>query len=75
MSQKENKDLLLQLHGIITGTSKTCEQIINGRTIDPGISLVHNTELSGKVASGSTVSIKDYYTLGDQVDSRTAAKA
>jgi hypothetical protein len=75
MSQEENKRLLLQLHGIITGTPQTLEQIIGRRTIDPEISLIHDTELSGKVASGSTVSIKDYYTLGDQFDSKPAAEA
>jgi hypothetical protein len=65
MSQEENKKSLLQLHNIITGTQKTCEQIVRERTIDPDISLIHDTELGGHVASGSTVSVRDYYTLGD----------
>jgi hypothetical protein len=63
MSQKENKKLLLQLHGIITGTPQTLKQIIGRRTIDTEISLIHDTKFSGKAASGSTVSIKDYYSL------------
>ncbi|MDR0441826.1 MAG: hypothetical protein LBH44_00290 [Treponema sp.] len=74
MGQKENMNLLLQLHSIITGTHLTLEQIINRRTIDPDITLIHNTELSGKVASNGTISVKDYYTLGGQLESRASEK-
>ncbi|MDR2019220.1 MAG: hypothetical protein LBQ14_00465 [Treponema sp.] len=74
MGQKENRRLLIKLHNAITGSSKTCKQIINERTIDPDIALIHDTELSGKVVAGSTVSIKDYYPLGERRDdSRTPA--
>jgi hypothetical protein len=67
MSQEENKKLLLQLHNIITGTDKTCEQIVRERAISPDISLIHDTELGGHVPSGSTVSVKDYYNLGSLI--------
>ena len=75
MGQKENKEQLLRLHTIITGTPKTLEQIISKWDIDPDASLIHDTELSGKVASGNTVSIKDYYPLGDQIDTGSRAEA
>lgn len=65
MSQEENKKLLLQMHNIITGTQKTSEQILSERSISLDISLIHDTELGGHIASGSTVSVRDYYTLGD----------
>ena len=74
MGQKENMELLLKLHGIITGKPQTLEQIISQRSIDPDISLIHDTELSGKVASGDNVSIKDYYTLGEHLDDKPAAQ-
>ncbi|MHC6203115.1 hypothetical protein ACYULU_07960 [Breznakiellaceae bacterium SP9] len=75
MGQEENKKLLLELHGIITGTHQTAEQIISRRTIDPEISLISDRELGGKVATGSAVSMKDYYALEDLFDSGTATAA
>jgi hypothetical protein len=75
MGQKENLEQLLKLHSIITGKTQGIEQITSQRTIDPDFSLIHNTELSGKVAYGRKVSIKDYYTLGDQLDIGSAAEA
>ncbi|MDR1149180.1 MAG: hypothetical protein LBK66_11170 [Spirochaetaceae bacterium] len=59
--------MLLQLHNIITGTQKTCEQIVRERTIASDISLIHDNELGGHINSGSnsTVSVRDYYTLVD----------
>jgi hypothetical protein len=63
MSQEENKRLLLKLHNIITGTHKTYEQIVSERTINPDISLIHDTEPGGHVLSSRTVSVEDYYTL------------
>jgi len=75
MGQKENKEQLLRLHGIITGTSQTLDQIIGTWNIDPDASLTHDTELSGKVASGNTISIKKYYPLGDQFDTGSRAEA
>ncbi|MDR2184451.1 MAG: hypothetical protein LBO80_02105 [Treponema sp.] len=68
MGQKENRRLLIKLHNAITGSSKTCTEILNERTIDPDIALIHDTELSGKVVAGSTVSIKDYYPLRERRD-------
>jgi hypothetical protein len=65
MNQEKNRELLLELHHVITGSKKTCEQIVNERKIDPEITLIYQTELSGHVSSGSTVSVKDYYMLDD----------
>jgi len=75
MGQRENLNMLLQIHGIITGTDQSLEQILSQRYIDPDVSLIHNTELSGKVASGGTISVKEYYTLGDQFENRTTVGA
>jgi len=75
MNQRETQEYLLQLHGIMTGKPQTLEQILDRRTIDPDVVLTHDTELSGKVTSGSTVSVADYYTLGDQIDRVTATEA
>jgi hypothetical protein len=76
MSQRENLECILQLHSIMTGRPQTLEQILNRRTIDPDVILTHDTELSGKVTSGFTVSVADYYTLGeDQIDRFAAAEA
>jgi len=75
MGQKENKEQLLRLHGIITGTSQTLDQIIGTWDIDPDTSLIHNTELSGKVPSYGSISINDYYPLGDQFDTGPRTKA
>jgi len=74
MGQKENLEQLLKLHCIITGKRHTLMQIVNQRIIDPDISLIHNTELSGKIAFGNKISVKDYYALGDQLDLRSSAK-
>jgi hypothetical protein len=65
MGQKENLEQLLELHSIVTGKKQTLEQIINQRSIDPDISLIHNSELSGRIVIGEKVSVKDYYTLGE----------
>jgi hypothetical protein len=67
MSQVKNTELLLKLHNAITGTDMTLDEIMRDRAIDHGITLVHQTELSGKVPSGSTVSVDDYYTLEDKL--------
>jgi hypothetical protein len=63
MSQKENKEQLLRLLSAIKGRPQTEEMITRRWKIDPDASLIHNTELSGKVASGNSISIKDYYPL------------
>jgi hypothetical protein len=67
MRQDEIKIHLLQLHNIISGTSLTCEEIIKNRKIERDISLLYHTELNGKVASHSRVSVEKYGTLlGDK---------
>ncbi|MDR3237637.1 MAG: hypothetical protein LBT84_03955 [Spirochaetia bacterium] len=68
MEQKRISELLLNLHHAITGTNLTLNEIIDNYTIDPNISFVHETELSGKVATGRTVPIEDYYTIEDKLD-------
>jgi len=76
MGQKENKEQLLRLHSIITGTPKTLEQIIDKWDIDPDVSLIHYCELSGKVPSNNSISLNDYYPLeGEQFDSRSRTEA
>jgi hypothetical protein len=60
MNQEKNKKLLLQLHHAITGTKKSCKQIIKERKIDPDINLIYQT---GYRSSCDKVSVKDYYTL------------
>jgi len=80
MSQKENKKQLLRLLGIVKGSSQSLKQITSQWVINPDTSLIHDTELSGKVVSGNTISLNDYYPLiqypcGDQVVTRTRAKA
>lgn len=72
MGQLEIREQLLKLHNVITGTSLTCEEIVRNRRIDPDISLSHNTELGGLVASGSRVSVEKYGTLGDKLDYGTS---
>jgi len=74
MSQKENLEQLMKLHGIITGKALTLEQIVNRRTVDPALCLINNSEQGGRVTSGQKVSLKDYYTLGDQLDFRPSTK-
>jgi hypothetical protein len=68
MGQKENLNLLLQLHHIITGSNMELEEIVNRRTVEPDISLIYNSELGGKVAFGNRVSINKYYSLGELID-------
>jgi hypothetical protein len=75
MSQKKNTDLLLKLYNAITGTNATFDVIMKDRSIDPDISFIHNTELSGKVPSGSTVPVEKYYTLEDKLDYGPAGRA
>ncbi|MCL2184252.1 MAG: hypothetical protein FWB86_00125 [Treponema sp.] len=77
MGQKENLELLLQLHNIITGTSKTVEEIVSQRSIDPDISLIHNSELVGKVFFGRKIPVSKYYSLGDHLENTagTSGKA
>ncbi|MDR2102759.1 MAG: hypothetical protein LBP42_01505 [Treponema sp.] len=75
MSQKKNTELLLQLYNAITGTNTTLDAIMKNRSIDPAISFIHDTELSGKVPSGSTVPIEKYYTLEDKLDYGPAGRA
>ena len=80
MSQKENKKQLLRLLSIVRGSPQTLKRVTSRWTIDPDTSLIHDTELSGKVASNSTISVNDYYPLiqypdGDRLVTRTRAKA
>jgi hypothetical protein len=63
MSQEENKKLLLELHHIITGTQKTCEQIISKRTVRPDIIFIRKTGFK------APISVRDYYPLGGGVAS------
>ena len=79
MGQRENKEELLRLLCIVKRCAITLEQITSSWVIDPNASLFHDTELSGKVISGNTISVNDYYPLvqypsGDQLDTRTTAK-
>ena len=80
MGQRENKKQLLRLLNSVSGTRKTLKQVTSQWTIDPNLSLVHDTELSGKVTSGNTIPINDYYPLvqytsGEQCDNRAKTKA
>jgi hypothetical protein len=75
MGQGEIRDQLLRLHNAISGTSLTCEEIIANRKLEHDFSLLHHTELSGKVASGSHVSVEKYDTLGDKLDYGTAIES
>jgi len=80
MGQSENKKQLLRLLSIVKGSRQSLKQITSYWPIDPDTSLVQDTELSGKVASGNTISVNDYYPLvqypdGDHLVSRTKAKA
>jgi hypothetical protein len=73
--QEEISAQLLRLHNVITGTNKTCEEIVRNRRIDPNISLSHYTELGGMMPSGARVSVEKYGTLGDKLDYGTAKHA
>jgi hypothetical protein len=80
MGQGENKKQLLRLLNSVAGTRKTLKQVTSQWVIDPNVSLIHDTELSGKVTSGDRISINDYYPLvqypfGDKCDTRSNAKA
>jgi hypothetical protein len=68
MSQIRNTALLLKLHNVIVNKPMTLEEIMADRTIDPEVTFIHDTELSGKVISGSTVPVTEYYTLEDKLD-------
>jgi hypothetical protein len=68
MSQKENLDLHMKLHHIITGSNMELEEIVNRRTIEPDISLIYNSELGDYLAFGNKVSIDKYYPLGELID-------
>jgi len=70
MGQIEIQKALLKLHYAITGSNMTCEEILRERRIDTNISLIHQTELTGKVAMGGKVSAEDYYKLGEECDYR-----
>jgi hypothetical protein len=72
MGQIEIREQLLLLHKVITKSSLTCDEIVRNRKLNPGISLTHNTELSGLVALGSHVSVEKYGTLGDKLDYGTS---
>jgi hypothetical protein len=75
MSQKKNTELLLKLYNAVTGTDTTLDEIVKNRAIDPGLTFIHDTELSGKVPSGSTVPVEKYYTLEDKLDYGQAGRA
>jgi len=80
MGQSENKKQLLRLLNSVSDKRKTLKQVTSNWTIDPNVSLIHDTELSGKVTCGNSIPINDYYPLvqypsGVQRDSRTRAKA
>jgi len=74
MGQKENLEILLQIHSITTGTKKTVEEIVNQRKVEPDISLIANSEVGGKINFfGKKVSIDKYYTLGEHLERSTRA--
>ena len=80
MYQGENTKQLLRLLNSVRGTRTTLKQVTDEWIIDPDASLHHDTEQGGKVASGNTISINDYYPLvqyplGDKYDRRAKAKA
>jgi hypothetical protein len=68
MSQASNTELLLRLHNEIIGQKMGLDEIMKDHKIDPKITFMHDTELCGKVASGSTISVEEYYTLEDKLD-------
>jgi hypothetical protein len=68
MGQETIRSHLLKLYNVVSGSSLTCEEIVQNRKLNTGISLMHHTELSGLVASGSRVSVEKYGTLGDKLD-------
>ena len=80
MGQKENKEQLLRLLSIVKGCPVTVEEITRQWNIDPDVSFIHGSELSGKVVTGNSISIKDFYPLvqypfGDQLDTRSKTDA
>jgi len=80
MGQRENKEQLIRLLSIIKGCPQTVEGITNTWEIDPNVFFFHETELSGKVVSGNSISIDEFYPLveyplGAQLDARTKTEA
>jgi hypothetical protein len=75
MRQEEVRTQLLKLHNVISGTSLTCEEIVQNRKLNTNVSLLHHAELSGLVVSGSRVSVEKYGTLGDKLDYGTSRSA
>jgi len=80
MGQRENKKQLLRLLSSVKGSPQPLKQVISQWNINPNTSFIHDTELLGKVVSGDTVSVNDYYPLvqyphGDRLDNRTRTRA
>jgi len=63
MAQKDNLKQLLRLLSIVTGTTQSLKQVTSQWNIDPDTSFTHDTKLFGKVVSGDSISLKDYYPL------------
>jgi ribosome-binding factor A len=80
MCQKKNKKQLLLLLNSVKGSSQSLKSITSEWIINPDLHFVHDTELSGKVTSGKTISVNDYYPLidytnGDKLVTKSQAKA
>ena len=80
MGQKENKKHLLRLLNVVTGSRRSVKQVTSHWVIDPHGSLTHDTELSGKVPSGNSISVSKYYPLvqypsGDRLDTGSKKEA
>jgi len=80
MGQKENKEQLIRLLSIVKGSPQTIEEITSKWDIDPYVSFIHDTELTGKVVSGNSISINDFYPLveyplGDKFDTGSKTEA
>jgi hypothetical protein len=80
MGQRENKEQLIRLLSIIKGHPQTVEEITSRWEIDPDVSFIHENELSGKVVSGNSISVNEFYPLveyplGAQLDTRKKAEA
>lgn len=73
--QKENLELLLELHSVITGTTKTIDQIVNQRVIPPNVILFFGSERGGRISYGRNIAVNDYYPLGEEIETRQAAEA
>ena len=72
MGQADIREKLVELHTVISGKSLTCEEIVKQRRLGFDMSLVHHTELHGKVASGSHVPVEKYGSLEDKLDYGTS---